>query len=82
MGTKVFSSAVNFNAVTPSDSTIVTCMALYIGGSGNIAIAPSQAGSAVTFSNVGAGTILPVSLKEGRVMSTNTTATNIVALSW
>lgn len=82
MGSKVFASAINYSAVTPSDSTSVTCKAIYIGTGGNIAVAPSSSGTAVTFSNVGSGTILPLELKEGRIMSTNTTATNIVALGW
>ena len=82
MGTKVFASAVNFSEVTKSDSTLVNCKAIYIGTSGDIAIAQSDSGTAVTFSNVGSGTILPISLKNGRIMSTNTTATGIVKLDW
>lgn len=82
MGSKVFASAIGWSSVTPSDSTSVTCKAIYVGTGGNIALAPSSSGSATTFSNVGSGTILPVELKDGRIMSTNTTATNIIALNW
>ena len=58
-------------AVTPSDVTNLGSPArsLYIGTTGNIAV--------VTFSNVPVG-ILPVQVK--RVNSTNTTASNIVAM--
>lgn len=68
-------------AVTPSDSTNFAdglCRALYIGGSGNIAILAEDDTSAVTLSNVGAGQIIPVRAK--RVNFTNTTATLIVAI--
>lgn len=82
MSMKVFASANNYAAVTPSDSTLVTAKALYIGVGGDVALAPSVDGSAVTFKDVPGGTFLPVELKNGRVMSTSTTATNIVALGW
>lgn len=65
-------------AVTPSDSTILNARALYVGGAGNVAVMPLEGSTAVTFTAVPAGTILPVSC--ARVMSTNTTATAIVAL--
>ena len=66
-------------AVTPHDSTNLASLtrSLYIGGDGNI-VCVFPDGDAITFSNVVAGTILPVRVK--RVNSTNTTATNIVAL--
>ena len=63
--------------VTPSDSTILSARALYIGVTGNVAVIPLGGTVAVTFSNVPVG-ILPVSVS--KVMSTNTTATSIVAL--
>lgn len=65
-------------AVTPSDATIVNCMALFVGGAGNVAIIAKEDSSAVTLTGVTAGTILPIACKQ--VMFTNTTATNIVAL--
>lgn len=65
-------------AVTPSDTTeLGPCRALYIGGTGNVVVHMPGRDTAVTFSNVLAGTILPVSAR--RVMAA-TTATNIVAL--
>lgn len=62
-------------AVTTSDSTQVGYSGLYIGGAGDVAV-KGISGTAVTFVNVPAGTILPIVVN--RVMSTNTTATNIV----
>lgn len=71
-------------AVTPSDTTILKFKALYIGGAGNVAIKHNSGDTAVTFTSVPAGTILPIQTGEdgGLVMSTNTTATNIVAMDW
>lgn len=70
-------------AVTPSDSTVVNCRALYVGTGGNVAVhmqgvLGSPRETSVTFSNVQGGTVLPISCY--RVLSTGTTATNIVAL--
>ena len=65
-------------AVTPSDTTeLGPCRALYIGGTGNVVVHMPGRDASVTFSNVLAGTILPVSAR--RVLAA-TTATNIVAL--
>lgn len=76
--------AANFAAVTPSDSidfatTSLTSLtrALYVGGAGNV-VAVMSDGTAVTFTAVPAGTVLPIRCK--RVNSTNTTATAIVRL--
>ena len=66
-----------YQAVTPSDSTELNCRALYIGGTGNVVLQMPNREEVVTFNNVLAGTILPVSAR--RVMAA-TTATNIVAL--
>ena len=49
---------------------------IFVGGAGNIAVLDGG-GNAVTITGVVAGSILPIATK--RVMSTNTTATNIVA---
>ena len=83
MGTKVYASGMNYGAVTPGDSTDIDFQALYIGVAGDVAISSGDtatATAAVTFTGVLAGTILPI--KGKRVMSTNTTATNIVWLNW
>lgn len=68
-----------YAAITPHDSTDMTnyCRAIYVGGAGNL-VAVSIEGDVVTFTGVVAGSILPIRAK--RVNSTNTTATNLVAL--
>ena len=73
------SVAVSFSvaAVTPSDSTLVGCRSLYVGGTGDVAITAHD-GTSATFSAVPAGTILPVYCTT--VKSTGTTATLIIAL--
>lgn len=76
----ILAPALNYAAVTPSDSTVFPfglCRALYVGVAGNVTVL-SAGGAAVTFSGVPAGVILPIRCK--RVNSTSTTATNIVAL--
>lgn len=65
-------------AVTKSDTTILNCRALYVGGTGDVAVVLANDSSAVTLTNVPAGTLLPIACK--KVMSTNTTATDMVAL--
>lgn len=69
-------------AITKSDSADQGlgggCRALFIGGAGDVAVIAVGDTSAVTFAGLAAGSILPVQAK--RVMSTNTTATSIVAL--
>lgn len=64
-------------AVTPNDTTEVDARALYIGTGGNVQIQTAK-GTTVVFANVVAGTILDVRAKI--VFSTNTTASDIVAL--
>jgi len=67
-------------AVTPSDTAqIEPCRGLYIGGAGDVKVQmASGTGTAVTFAGLLAGSILPVQVQ--LVYSTDTTATNIVAL--
>lgn len=66
-------------AVTPSDATDLTGVrAVYVGVTGNVALMALYDSAAVTFTAVPAGTIIPVRIK--RVMATNTTATDIVAI--
>lgn len=68
------------SAVTPSDSTVLADVrALYVGGAGNVAVIFKGGTSAVTLTGVTAGSILPIRVT--KVMSTNTTATSIVALT-
>lgn len=69
--------AIDAEEVTASDTAPVAYRALYVGGSGDVKIKTAN-GSAVTFSNVVAGQILPV--RATLVYSTGTTATDIVGL--
>lgn len=66
-------------AVTPSDSVDLPqiCRGLYVGVTGNVNVNMPDGGN-VLFSNVAAGIVLPIRAK--RVLSTSTTATNIVAI--
>lgn len=71
--------ATSLIAITKSDSTDLTGVrAVYVGGAGDLALRGVNDESAVTLSSVPAGTWIPV--RVDRVMSTNTTATNIVGL--
>lgn len=65
-------------AVTPSDTTVVKYRALYVGTTGDVAVVPMGGSSAVTFVGVPAGAILPIAVS--KVMSTSTTASDIVGL--
>ena len=71
--------SITYEAVTPSDSTDLTTLAraIYVGGAGNV-VAVQHDGTAVTFTAVPAGTVLPIAVR--RINATNTTATAIVAL--
>lgn len=70
--------------VTKSDAsaqgTLATRIsdAVYVGGTGDIAVKMGNSTSAVVISAVPAGTLLPIGIN--RLMSTNTTATLVVAL--
>lgn len=70
-------------SVTPNDSTDLSQVprALYIGGAGDVEVHMSGepgTDTAVVFSAVPAGTILPI--RPDRVLASNTTATLILAL--
>jgi len=56
-----------------------TTRGLYVGGAGDVAVTMAEDGNNVTFVGVLAGSILPVQVT--KVLSTGTTATNIVALN-
>ena len=64
-------------AVSPSDTGEIRALALYVGGGGALRVLTAD-GDDVTLSGVPAGFLLPLEVR--RVYSTNTTATNIVAL--
>jgi hypothetical protein len=63
-------------AVTPSDVTVIQKDVLYVGTAGDIAVICRDDTVAATFKNVGSGEWLLASVK--KVMSTNTTATDIL----
>lgn len=67
-------------AVTPSDDTDFTngaCEALYVGGTGDVVVV-FEGDTAILFSAVPAGTVLPV--RAMRVNATSTTATFMTAM--
>ena len=67
-------------AVTPSDSTLISCRALWVGGTGTLVISNKASGAAdATISAVPTATLVPIALDGGRVMAAST-ATLIVAL--
>jgi hypothetical protein len=63
-------------AVTPQSPRPLGCV-LYIGGAGDLVV-ETIGGDEVTFAGVLAGSFLPVQVR--KVLSTGTTATNILAL--
>ncbi len=67
-------------AVSPHDTNDLPSQTrgLYIGGAGNVVVILADDTASVTFTGVLAGSVLPIRVK--RVLSTNTTATAIVAL--
>ena len=67
------------NAVTKSDSTTFNpTRGVYVGGAGNIKVDMAYSGTAITFTGVLAGSVLPIQVT--RIYSTGTTATDMVAL--
>lgn len=70
-------SANNYEAVTPSDSTVLTHFyGVYVGVTGDVALS-NESGQSVVFKAVPVGAW---ALGGNKVLSTGTTATNIVAL--
>lgn len=66
-------------AVTPSDSTILrTTDSLYVGTTGNVAVEMANTTTTVVFVGAIAGEELRIRVR--RVLDTNTTASDIVAL--
>lgn len=66
-------------AVTPSDTADNSYAYLFMGTGGNLAIIPEGGSAAVTLNNVPTGSFVWIRVK--RVMSTNTTASQIVGFS-
>lgn len=69
--------ASNAVAVTLDASIPNTTRGLYVGAAGNVAVTMA-AGQSVTFVGVQAGTVLPI--RVSRVLSSGTTASNLLAL--
>lgn len=66
-------------AITKSDAdTFAQPVTVYVGGAGDVAILPANGGSAVTFVGLPAGSIVPCRARA--VLSTNTSATNLVGV--
>jgi len=74
-----FASATSGGAVTKSDSTVLDFNALFVGGAGNVSVDHTEGGTAVVYTGVPAGSILPVS---GVRVNAATTATNITWMKW
>jgi hypothetical protein len=74
------SSAAGGLAVTPSDTTTFDPpgRGLYVGVTGNVAVRMAGDLSVLTFIGVQGGTVLSICVD--RVMSTNTTATDMILL--
>jgi hypothetical protein len=66
-------------AITPNDSTVIpVTRAVYVGGAGDIAVRLPDNETPVTFVGVPAGIIFPIQVD--KVLTTGTTATNLVAM--
>ena len=75
----VMSSARDAFAITPHDTTELTLTpkAVYVGGAGNLVVRLVDDTVDVTFSNVPAGTLLPIRPK---LVKTTSTCTSILGL--
>ena len=66
-------------AIIPNDSTVIpVTRAIYVGGTGDIAVRTPDNETSVVFRAVPAGVIFPIQVD--MVLTTGTTATNLVAL--
>jgi len=67
--------------IVPSDVTglVKISRSIYIGGAGDVSVEMAKTGTAIVFTGVQAGSVLPI--RVSRVNATGTTATNMVALS-
>ena len=69
----------NCATITKSDTnTHEPPVIVYVGVGGDVAIVPPMSTTAVTFKNVPSGGVVPC--KASKIMSTNTTATDMVAV--
>jgi len=65
-------------AVTPSDTDDIETGILFVGVGGNLNVVPYAGEDAVLFKNIPDGSFFPIKVR--KVMSTNTTATDIVII--
>jgi len=78
--TTVMNPATQLEVVSKSDTVDLTniARALFVGGAGNVAFVLLD-DTAVTMTGIVAGSVIPIVFK--RINSTNTTATNMAAMS-
>ena len=74
-----FASATSGGAVTASDATVLDFNALWVGGAGDVSVDHTEGGTAVVYTGVTAGSILPIA---GVRVNAATTATAIVWMKW
>jgi len=75
------SGTIAFNAkyeIYRSNTATSEGFSLFVGGQGDIAVIPASSDEVVTMQNVPDSSFIPLQVK--RVMNSNTTATNIIAL--
>lgn len=79
---KVFASASKVAAITQHDTTVQPAMkAIYVGEAGNLKV--TIGGTAVTFSGIAAGTVLPIAPTLcWSTGSTAFTAGTLIAMNW
>lgn len=76
----LFANYGSVTAITPSDTTVVFCRAIYVGGAGDVAVRTVDGATTATFKAPPVGTVLPVAIDGGHVMAA-TTATLLLALA-
>jgi len=64
--------------LSTADHSFATGVAVYVGGAGNIVARAANNQETVTFTGVVAGTFLPIAVD--KIVKTDTTATNLLAL--
>lgn len=70
----------SFQGAVPSDTALVSCRAIYVGGAGNITVSKDGTTTGVVITAPPVGSIIPLMLDQGRIMAA-TTATALVLLA-